>query len=126
MELVSSIILHFQSLPGKSPLGGFHSSEDRIEKAYPLRGPNGTHIVLVLGGPSAHIFSVTANPRCPSGKCSTLQTLRKPLPLHNHASSEIQWGAHVPGSQPIGPLPLPCDTPQDEREIQRARDGERT
>ena len=38
-------------LQGRSPLGGFHSPEDRIEKACQLRGPNGTPITVVWVDP---------------------------------------------------------------------------
>lgn len=48
---------------GKSPLCGFRSSEDRIEKAYLLRGPSGTPIVP--SGAQAHFPGVDAAPSVP-------------------------------------------------------------
>lgn len=48
-EFVQSQALFSNPTPGpqgKSPLSSLHPSEDRIEKAYPLRGSNGTPTVL--------------------------------------------------------------------------------
>lgn len=75
---------------GKSPLCGFRSSEDRIEKAYLLRGPSGTPIVP--SGARAHFPGVDAAPSVPQTNAPPFgpEEAPHPAPLHDHTSSEVQ------------------------------------